>query len=99
MNCRGPACGPSSSGCYAGFSDAVGPTQTDVGSPAGGEQYAANGRMLDLVLQYHSTSGDVGGYAAFVRDAVARYGAITRTAQITEEPNVVGNADARRKLS
>ena len=78
--------------CYANFSDAAGPGQTDIASPAGGEQYAVNGRMLDLVLQYHSISGDVEGYAAFVRDSVARYGAITRTVQITEEPNVAGNA-------
>ena len=54
--------------------------------------YAGNGRMLDLVLQYRSTSGDIGGYAAFVQNAVARYGAMTQTVQITEEPNVVGNA-------
>jgi hypothetical protein len=78
--------------CYAAFGDAPGPTQTDIASPADGEQYAVNGRLLDLVLQYRSTSGDIGGYAAFVRGAVARYGATTRTVQITEEPNVVGNA-------
>jgi hypothetical protein len=78
--------------CYAGFSDAAGPGHTDIASPAGGEQYAVNGRLLDLVLQYRSRSGDVGGYAAFVSNAVARYGAVSRTVQITEEPNVVGNA-------
>jgi hypothetical protein len=78
--------------CYAGFRDAAGPGRTDIAAPVGGEQYAVSGRMLDLVLQYQSTSGDVAGYAAFVRDAVARYGAVTRTVQIAEEPNVVGNA-------
>src|SRR4051794_5782906 len=48
--------------------------------------------MLDLVLQYRSGSGDVAGYAAFVSNAMARYGTVTRTVQITEEPNVAGNA-------
>ena len=41
---------------------------------------------------YQSRSGDVEGYAEFVRNAIQRYGAITRTVQITEEPNVTGNA-------
>ena len=89
---QGPDTRPFLVRCYAAFSDAAGPTQTDIASPASGERYAVNGRMLDLVLQYRSTSGDVGGYAAFVQNAVARYGAITQTVQITEEPNVVGNA-------
>jgi hypothetical protein len=89
---QGPDARPFLVRCYAKFSDAAGPRQTDIASPAGGEQYAVNGRMLDLVLQYQSTTGDVERYAGFVRDAVARYGAITRTVQITEEPNVSGNA-------
>ena len=89
---QGPEPRPFLVRCYAGFSDGEGPTHTSTASPAGGEQYAVDGRMLDLVLQYRSTSGDIGGYAAFVSRAVARYGAITRTVQITEEPNVVGNA-------
>lgn len=78
--------------CYAGFEDAAGSGHTDIASPARGEQYAVNGRMLDLVLQYRSRSGDVDGYAAFVTNAVARYGAVSQTVQITEEPNVAGNA-------
>ena len=40
---------------------------------------------------YQSTSGDLAAYAAFVRNAVARYEAITLTVQIAEEPNVTGN--------
>ena len=89
---QGPDTRPFLVRCYARFSDETGPRHTDIASPAGGERYAVNGRLLDLVLQYQSVSGDVAGYAAFVRDAVARYGAMTRTVQITEEPNVVGNA-------
>ena len=78
--------------CYTKFSDATGPGHTDIAAPARGEQYAVNGRMLDLVLLYQSNSGDVAGYAEFVRNAITRYGAIARTVQITEEPNVMGNA-------
>jgi hypothetical protein len=88
---QGPSTRPFLVRCYAGFSDAAGRGHTDIASPAGGEQYAVNGRMLDLVLQYRSRSGDVAGYAAFVSNAVARYGAVSRTVQITEEPNVAGN--------
>jgi hypothetical protein len=48
--------------------------------------------MLDLVLQYQSRSGDVAGYSQFVRNAIRRYGGVTQTVQVTEEPNVTGNA-------
>jgi hypothetical protein len=72
--------------------DDTGPGRTDIAAPTRGELYAVNGRLLDLVLQYQSTSGDIEGYAEFVRNAIQRYGAITRTVQITEEPNVTGNA-------
>jgi hypothetical protein len=89
---QGPEARPFLVRCYARFNDAAGPAQTDIAAPASAEQYAVNGRMLDLVLQYQSASGDVDGYAAFVRHAVARYGAIARTVQITEEPNIAGNA-------
>lgn len=77
--------------CYAKFSDATGPEHPEIVAPLRGEQYAISGRMLDLVLMYHSNSGDVAGYTHFVRNAVARFGAITRTLQIAEEPNVTGN--------
>jgi hypothetical protein len=78
--------------CYAQFTDEGGPGRTDIAAPARGERYAVNGRLLDLVLQYQSRSGDIEGYAAFVRNAIQRYGVVTRTVQITEEPNVTGNA-------
>ena len=78
--------------CYAAFRDDPGPGVTDIASPLQGESYAVNGRMLDLVLQYQSRSGNVAGYTQFVRNAIGRYGAITQSVQITEEPNVTGNA-------
>jgi hypothetical protein len=89
---QGPDAKPLLVRCYAPFTDEGGPGRTDIAAPAGGESYAVNGRLLDLVLQYRSRSGDIEGYAEFVRNAVRRYGAITRTVQITEEPNVTGNA-------
>ncbi|MEU5694208.1 hypothetical protein [Actinosynnema sp. NPDC020468] len=50
-----------------------------------------NGRMLDLVAQYQSRSGDVDGYCRFLCDLVDQYGAVTRCLQVTEEPNFVGD--------
>ena len=89
---QGPDAKPLLVRCYAPFMDGAGPGRTDIAAPTRGELYAVNGRLLDLVLQYQSRSGDIEGYAEFVRNAVHRYGAITRTVQITEEPNVTGNA-------
>ena len=89
---QGPDAKPLLVRCYAPFMDDAGPGRTDIAAPTRGELYAVNGRLLDLVLQYQSRSGDIEGYAEFVRNAIQRYGAITRTVQITEEPNVTGNA-------
>jgi hypothetical protein len=61
-------------------------------TPADAAQYTTGARRLDLVAQYQSRSGDVTGYATFVRELVAQYGSVTETLQITEEPNVAGNA-------
>ncbi|MDT0414631.1 hypothetical protein RM574_03940 [Streptomyces sp. DSM 41982] len=60
-------------------------------TPADAERYAVRGRRLDLVAQYRSASGDVAGYRAWLRALVERYGTVTDTLQVTEEPNVVGN--------
>ena len=88
---QGPGGKPFLIRCYAPFTDEAGPGRTDIAAPTRGELYAVNGRLLDLVLQYQSKSGDIDGYAQFVRNAIQRYGAITRTVQIAEEPNVTGN--------
>jgi hypothetical protein len=77
---------------YTAFDDARGPDATGILAPLGAEQYAERGRLLDLVVQYRSRAADVSGYARFVRNAVRRFGAIAATLQITEEPNVRGNA-------
>ncbi|MCU7826078.1 hypothetical protein KSNIM_31435 [Kitasatospora sp. DSM 101779] len=78
---------------YTAFDDDTvpgGPHPT--AAPAGAERYAVRGRRLDLVAQYRSAAGDVPGYCAFLRELVGQYGAVTQTLQVTEEPNVTGNA-------
>ncbi|MBB4917845.1 hypothetical protein [Streptosporangium saharense] len=70
---------------YVSFSD---PGDAYPQAPERVEQYATGGRMLDLVAQYRSRSGDVAGYVAFVRDLVRRHGARVATLQVTEEPNL-----------
>jgi hypothetical protein len=77
---------------YTAFADERGAEDTDILTPRDAQQYAVDGRHLDLVAQYQSRSADIAGYARFVRSLVRRFGAITSTLQITEEPNVRGNA-------
>src|SRR3954449_7508368 len=52
------------------------------------ERYLGPGRLLDLVLQYQSSSGDVDGWVEFVRRAVRTYGQYPGKLQVTEEPNL-----------
>ncbi|MEV4095310.1 hypothetical protein [Streptosporangium saharense] len=70
---------------YVSFTD---PGDVYPQTPEQVERYATDGRMLDLVAQYRSRSGDVEGYVAFVRDLVRRHGAHVATLQVTEEPNL-----------
>ncbi|HWB17954.1 MAG TPA: hypothetical protein VG538_16245 [Vicinamibacterales bacterium] len=77
---------------YTTFSDERGADATDILTPSDALHVVVGGRALDLVAQYQSRAADVDGYARFVRHLVRRYGAITATLQITEEPNVRGNA-------
>jgi hypothetical protein len=37
-------------------------------------RYLGNERTLDLVAQYHSRSGDVAGYCAFIEALIERHG-------------------------
>ncbi|MEV0401738.1 hypothetical protein [Actinoallomurus sp. NPDC050550] len=76
---------------YISFVDAD-DTREVTQSPERVEQYAGDGLVLDLVAQYQSRSGDVAGYVGFVRDLVRRHGHRTATLQVTEEPNMTGNA-------
>jgi hypothetical protein len=60
-------------------------------TPAGYHRYLGHGRRLDLVAQYHSRSGDTGGYCAFIERLIDRHGEHIATLQIGEEPNITGN--------
>lgn len=78
---------------YTAFTDIRGAEQTDILTPRDVLQILGGSRRLDLVAQYQSRSADVDGYTRFVRALVRRYGAVLATLQITEEPNVRGNAN------
>jgi hypothetical protein len=60
-------------------------------APAGYDRYLGHGRTLDLVAQYHSRSGDIDGYCAFIERLIDCYGEHIATLQIGEEPNITGN--------
>jgi len=60
-------------------------------TPAGYERYLGDGRALDLVVQYHSRSGDVDGYCAHIEKLIGRHGEHLATLQVGEEANVTGN--------
>ena len=60
-------------------------------TPLDAEQYARDGRQLDLALCYHTADGDLEDWTAFVRTMVGRFGPHLVKLQLTEEPN---NPDA-----
>jgi hypothetical protein len=72
---------------YLPFHDATSTRPFTSPTPRDVEQYARDGRRLNVVLQYQSASGDVAGYREFVRDQVRRLGAIADSVQVTEEAN------------
>ncbi|MER7584545.1 hypothetical protein [Kitasatospora sp. NPDC097691] len=57
-------------------------------APERPEQYAAEGRKLDLVLQYRDRSGESAGWLDFVRSTVRAEGHRIAVLQICEEPNL-----------
>jgi hypothetical protein len=60
-------------------------------TPAGYERYLGDGRALDLVVQYHSRSGDVDGYCAHIEKLIEHHGEHLATLQVGEEANITGN--------
>jgi hypothetical protein len=60
-------------------------------TPPGYGRYLGEGRALDLVVQYHSRSGDVDGYCAHIEKLIERHGEHLATLQVGEEPNITGN--------
>lgn len=60
-------------------------------TPARYQHYLGHGRGLDLVAQYHSRSGDIDGYCAFIEELIDCHGEHIAFLQIGEEPNITGN--------
>ncbi|MFB9371070.1 hypothetical protein [Kitasatospora albolonga] len=63
-------------------------TPETVPTPADPHRYLGDGRTLDLVLQFREPSGELDGWAEFVRDAVRTGGPHLASVQICEEPNL-----------
>lgn len=76
-------------GMYVDAGDPVHPAPSR--SPAGYGRYLGRGRALDLVAQYHSSSGDVESYCEFIERLIDRYGENLATLQVGEEPNITDN--------
>jgi hypothetical protein len=77
---------------YHVYADEGGAVHTSpLQAPAGYDRYPGRGRTLDLVAQYHSRSGDVTGYCAFIEALIDRHGEYLATLQVGEEPNITGN--------
>lgn len=57
-------------------------------TPARPEQYAVEGRRLDLVVQYRDRGGELAGWLDFVRRTVRAEGHRLGLLQICEEPNL-----------
>jgi hypothetical protein len=74
---------------YADPGDTV--RATTLQTPAGYGRYLGSGRTLDLVAQYHSRSGDIDGYCAFIDQLIDCHGEHIASLQIAEEPNITGN--------
>lgn len=60
-------------------------------TPADYARYLGSGRTLDLVAQYHSRSGDIDSYCAFIEKLIDCHGEHIATLQIGEEPNITGS--------
>jgi hypothetical protein len=52
------------------------------------QQYAVNGRLLDLVLCFQSFEEEISGWLDFVKDTIQEYHPYISKLQITEEANV-----------
>ena len=70
---------------YIPFHDSSSARPLTTPTPVDVEQYARDGRRLDVVLQFQSAGGDVEGYVEFVRRQVRRLGPVADSVQVTEE--------------
>lgn len=78
---------------YYQFSDPSSPSKGLKRNPENVEQYLHDGRLLDLVLKFQSSSGNVKGYLDYVRDHIREYGSRLYSVQITEEANFTHGPD------
>lgn len=60
----------------------------DQPNPQNAEQYASNGRKLDLVLCFHYPGDELDGWLNFIRESIHRYAPHLAMLQVTEEPNL-----------
>ena len=65
----------------------VGDGKTKRHTPTNPEQYAINGRKLDLVLCFQTNEDDLSGWHDFIRKMVRQYNSNLAALQITEEAN------------
>jgi hypothetical protein len=77
---------------YTMYADPGDPLHATQQTPADYDRYLGNGRTLDLVAQYHSRSGDIDGYCAFIDRLIDCHGRHIATLQVGEEPNITGNS-------
>lgn len=89
---QGPAARPFIVRAYDVYADPDDTIHTTPGpTPADYDRYLGRGRKLDLVAQYHSRSGDIDGFCAFIEALIERHGEHLATLQVGEEPNVTGD--------
>ncbi len=78
---------------YYQFSDPGSPPKGLQRNPENVERYLHDHRLLDLVLKFQSSSGNVDGYLGFIRDHIHEYCDRLYSVQITEEANFTHGPD------
>ncbi len=66
----------------------IGNGKTDNHTPVNPEQYATDGRKLDLVLCFQTDEEDLTGWKNIIKEMIMEYGPYLGSLQITEEANV-----------
>lgn len=66
----------------------IGAGKTGNHTPVNPEQYAANGRKLDLVLMFQADEEDLTGWNDIIKKMIKKYSSYLGSLQITEEANV-----------
>ena len=66
----------------------IGDGKTANHTPVNPEQYATDGRKLDLVLCFQTNEEDLTGWKDIIKKMIKKYGSYLESLQITEEANV-----------